>query len=266
MKADLLTSVMKTTGSMQDEKTRTVIDSALNAINEQAKQNAETAMNNALDAFSQAKSAHTENMLKLNDINAAITRSEKERQNAQNESTEAEQSWRSRLREQRGVMTPELKAEYGQRIAGRELAEEFSALIDELEDDKSRTMLHACASGKTYINAHRDALSLYARHEWSETLKNVLPLLSRALLLRLRELEMNGEEFPRRVLIEELGTYALEYSHHYSFNMEQEPVLSQLGLYRPALTGVDMQLYKSPTRQITLSKALFQKKNTEGVK
>lgn len=132
MKADLLTSVMKTIGSTQNETIRTAIEIALDTLNEQANQSAETTINNALDAFSQAKSAHTENMLKLNDIEAAITRSEKERQNALNESAEAEQNWRIRFRELRGMMTPELKAEHGQRVAGRELAEEFATLIDEL--------------------------------------------------------------------------------------------------------------------------------------
>ena len=119
MKAELFTSVMKTIGSTQNETIRTAINSALDTLNEKANQNAETTINNALDAFSQAKSAHTENMLKLNDIEAAITRSEKERQNALNESAEAEQNWRTRFREQRGVMTPELKAEHGQRVESR---------------------------------------------------------------------------------------------------------------------------------------------------
>lgn len=90
MKPDLFTAVMKTIGSTQDENIRTAIDSALDTLNEKANQNAEATINNALDAFSKAKSAHTENMLKLNDIDAAITRSEKERQNALNESAEAE--------------------------------------------------------------------------------------------------------------------------------------------------------------------------------
>lgn len=148
MKPDLFTAVMKTIGSTQDEKIRTAIDSALDTLNEKANQNAEATINNALDAFSKAKSAHTENMLKLNDIDAAITRSEKERQNALNESAEAEQNWRTRFRELRGMMTPELKAEHSQRVAGRELAEEFTALIDELNDNKASTMLDACTSGK----------------------------------------------------------------------------------------------------------------------
>ena len=49
------------------------------------------------------------------------------------------------------MMTPNRKAEHSQRVAGRELAEEFTALIDELNDDKASTMLSACTSGDKYV-------------------------------------------------------------------------------------------------------------------
>lgn len=161
MKPDLFTAVMKTIGSAQDEKIRT----------------------------------HGK-YVKLNDIDAAISRSEKERQNALNESAEAEQNWRARFREMRGMMIPELKAEHGQRVTGRELAEEFTALIDELNDDKARTMLAACTSGKEYVSAHSAAISAHARNEWAVVMQDIPPALVRAFALRLRELEIKGEEHP----------------------------------------------------------------------
>ncbi|MEI6017876.1 capsid protein [Klebsiella quasipneumoniae subsp. quasipneumoniae] len=266
MKADLLTSVMKTIGSTQNETIRTAIEIALDTLNEQANQSAETTINNALDAFNQAKSAHTENMLKLNDIEAAITHSEKERQNVLDESAEAEQNWRARFRELRGMMTPELKAEHGQRVAGRELAEEFTALIDELNDDKARTMLTACTSGNEYISAHTVALSAYARNEWAVVMKDIPPALVRAFALRLRELEIKGEEHPHNILIQELGENVLAQSLYYAFNMEHEPVISQIGLHRPALTGVDMKLFKNPAFRMSRAKELAQKRKQQEVK
>lgn len=266
MKPDLFTAVMKTIGSTQDENIRTAIDSALDTLNEKSNQNAEATINNALDAFSKAKSAHTENMLKLNDIDAAITRSEKERQNALNESAEAEQNWRTRFRELRGIMTPELKAEHSQRVAGRELAEEFTALIAELEDDKTRAMLAACTSGGEYVGAHSGAFSVYVRNEWAAVIKDIPPALIRAFALRLRELEMKGEEHPHNILIQELGENVLMQSQYYAFNMAQEPVISKIGLHRPALTGVDMKLYKSPALRMARAKELAQKKKSQGVK
>ncbi|WP_430691267.1 capsid protein [Klebsiella quasipneumoniae] len=266
MKADLLTSVMKTIGSTQNETIRTSIEIALDTLNEQANQSAETTINNALDAFNQAKSAHTENMLKLNDIEAAITHSEKERQNVLDDSAEAEQNWRARFRELRGMMTPELKAEHGQRVAGRELAEEFTALIDELNDDKARTMLTACTSGNEYISAHTVALSAYARNEWAVVMKDIPPALVRAFALRLRELEIKGEEHPHNILIQELGENVLAQSLYYAFNMEHEPVISQIGLHRPALTGVDMKLFKNPAFRMSRAKELAQKRKQQEVK
>lgn len=265
MKPDLFTAVMKTIGSTQDEKIRTAIDSALDTLNEKANQNAEATINNALDAFSKAKSAHTENMLKLNDINAAITRSEKERQNALNESAKAEQNFRTRFRELRGMMTPELKAEHGQRVAGRELAEDITVVIAELEDDKTSAMLSACASGEKYVGTHFSAFSVYARNEWAAVMKEIPPALVRAFMLRLRELEMKGEEHPHNVLIQDLGANVLAQSRYYAFNMSQEPVISQIGLHRPALTGVDMKLYKSPAQRMLRAKELAQKKQPQGV-
>lgn len=266
MKKDMFTAVMKTIGSTQDEKTRTLIDGTLKAMNETASRNAAASLNKALGSFFQAKTAHTDNMLRLNDIGAAITRSEKERQNALEESAEAVQNWRTRFRELRGVMTPEMKAEHSQRTASRELAEEFTGLIADLEDDKARVMLAACTSGKDYVSAHLSAFSVCAQNEWAEAMKNISPALVRAFTLRLRELELKGEEHPHKKLYEELGAQVLTQSHFYTFNMEQEPVISQLGLHRPALTGVDMDLYKSPVRRMAKSAELAAKSKAQGVK
>lgn len=266
MKADMLTAVMKTLGSTQNETLRTVIDAALETVNETDRQKAAATMNNALTAFSQAKAAHTENMLKLNDIDAAITRSEKERQTAREENAEAEQSWRARFRSLRGVMTPEMKAEHSQRTASRELADEFTGLIAELEGDKSGAMLAACSSGQAYVSAHLSAFSVCAQNEWAAVMNDISPALVRAFALRMRELEMKGEEHPHRVLFEALGEHVLTQSRYYTFDMTQEPVISQLGLHRPALTGVDMTLYKSPARRMAVAKELAQKRTVQGVK
>ncbi|NUL39425.1 capsid protein [Kosakonia sacchari] len=265
MKTELITAVMKTLGSTQDAKTRTAIDSALDAMNKKASEESAVAVNRAVETFTQAKAAHTGNMMKLNDIGAAITRSEKERENALTESAEAEQSWRERFRTLRGEMTPELKAEHGRRIAGRELAEEFTALIAELETDKSRAMLAACASGEKYVEEHRTAFGLYAQSEWADAMKTISPALVRAFALRLRALEMQQAERPLNTLIQELGGHVSVQAGFYTFDMDREPVLSQLGMHRPPLTGVDMALYKSPVKRTLLATRLAEKrKQAEG--
>lgn len=97
-------------------------------------------------------------------------------------------------------------------------------------------------------------------------MKEIPPALIRAFALRLRELEMKGEEHPHNVLIQELGENVLAQSRYYTFNMAQEPVISKIGLHRPALTGVDMKLFKSPVLRMARAKELAQKKKTQGAK
>lgn len=266
MKTEVLNAAMKALSSTQDNKMQSAIEMALNTLSSQEDKAVLNAFTPMLGSFREAKSRHTEIMMKLNDIGTGIRRSEKERKAVLEESDDAEQSWRSRFRALRGAISPEMKAEHSQRMANRELAEEFTALIGELETDKTRTMLGACATGGHYVAAHSTAFRAYAQNEWSAAIRDISPGLIRAFCLRLRELEMMGDETPKRTLIAELGERILTQSQFYSFNMENEPVLSELGLHRPALTGVDMKLYDSPATRMMIVKELAQKagKKTEG--
>jgi len=265
MKTELMTSIMKTIGSTQTGASRAVIEGAVNTVHKKAAEDNAAAVNRALKAFTEAKAAHTGSMIKLNDIGAAITRSEKERQNALEESAAAEKSWRERFRSLGGAMTPELKAGHSRHIAGRELAEEFTGLIAELETDKSRAMLEACTTGKTYVTEHARAFSVCAQAEWAEAMRDISPALVRAFCLRLRALELNGATRPADILAEELHMHVAVQAQFYNFDMDNEPVFSQLGMHRPPLTGVDMALYKSPLKRSQLATQLAEKrKQAEG--
>ena len=92
-------------------------------------------------------------------------------------------------------------------------------------------------------------------------MKDLNPALVRAFTLRLHELEMTGTENSAGVLFSELGAQMLTLSQFYLFDM-----LSQLGLHRPALTGVDMTLYRSPVRRMALGKTLAEKRESREVK
>lgn len=249
MKTELYTGVMKTLFSTQDEKFRTAIGNAVTAMNAKARQNASASMEVVLEAFIQAKTEHDGNMQKLEDIGAEIIRKGQEREAILEESVKAEESWRSRFRQLRGVMTPEMKAERSQQVADRELAEEFGSLISEMEAEKEKVMESACYSGKGYIRTHYEALSAYAQNEWSAALQNLPLELMRAFRLRLLVLEMKGKERPYATVSDELGEYVSAICRYYPFDMDQEPVISQLGLSRPALTGVDMAKYKTPAQR-----------------
>jgi len=94
-----------------------------------------------LNHFNAMKTAHTQEMLKLNDIGQALTRCKKDLEATQEKSKEDETSWRSRFRSLRGEITNDMKQEHTQRIVQRELAQEYSALIDEMELAQQSGML-----------------------------------------------------------------------------------------------------------------------------
>ena len=190
----------------------------------------------ALEAFTQARDAHTASMKKLYDTEAAIRRSEQERQAALDESAEAEQNWRK----------------------------SSPALIAELEDDKDSAMLGACRSARQYTDAHRTAFTTYADGEWACALTAIDPALIRAFVLRIRSLELSGSESAYATAARELADGLGKMKAVHEFDMAQEPVLSVTGLYRPALTGVDMKLYNSPARRTQLAQALAAKKAANG--
>lgn len=97
-----------------------------------------------------------------------------------------------------------MKAEHSRRIASRELADEFTGLIAELETDRTRAMLNACSTGNKYRSAHGEVFTAYAGAEWVKAINAVPVALIRAFLLRIRALEMNGESAPQSVTIGEL--------------------------------------------------------------
>ena len=207
-----------------------------------------------IEEFGIKKAAHTAQMLKLNDIDASITRCEKERNEAIESGQEAETSWRTRFRSLRGAITPEMRAEHSQRIASRELAEEFTALIDDLEVEKQSEMLGAVSTAKAYVNAHNTAFTEYAESQWNAAMRNISPTLLRAIKLKLMAMKLSdlGEnsspvyEKPQVILSRLTGEMLTKTAEAVQFDMEGEPVLTQLGLHRPALSGVDMRLYNSP--------------------
>lgn len=249
MKVDTNPGMLKTLVMSQDDKTRRVVDLALDIATKEIREKDAANVTKALEKFTQSKNDHADNMNKLKDVGAQIIRNEEERKTVLEESVKAQDSWRTRFRELRGAMTPEMKAEHSQQVAYRELAEEFSTLITQLKAEKEETMIKACHSGNSYISAHRDALSAYAQSEWRNALLSIPPELIRAFRLRLRALQINGTERPRQTMTEEFGEYLLTMSACYPFDMEKEPVITQLGLNRPELPGVDMEKYRTPAQQ-----------------
>ncbi|MFU9135733.1 hypothetical protein [Erwinia tasmaniensis] len=208
----------------------------------------------ALKRLADARTAHTAQMMKINDITTAIARSKKEREAAIENGKEAETNWRTRFRDLRGAITPELRAEHSQRIASRELAEEFTGLIEELEFEHEGETINAVRTGRAYVDAHSTAFTQYVNGQWDAAMRNVSPTLVRAIRLKLLLLKLNDQgrhtdpqhEEPEVILAREVGKLLTGKAEDARLDMDAEPVLSEMGLYRPALTDVDMRLYNSP--------------------
>ena len=236
-------------------KPETVITALQNVAAQQSAESSQR-ITYKLSAFTAARDTHAASMQELKEIDTSIERCKQERQTALSESAEAEQDWRSRFRTLRGNLTPEMKAEHSKRIASRELADEFTGLIAELETDRTRAMLNACSTASKYLSAHDDAFTAYAGAEWAQAV-NMLPVaLIRAFLLRIRALEMQGDSAPQSVVVGELRDALSRQGSLYHFDMKQEPVLSVTGMHRPQITGVDMELLRSPAKRMMLARKL----------
>lgn len=216
----------------------------------------------SLVRFEKARDAHREKMKAFNAIGADITRCEKERQAAIEAGKEAESSWRTNFRKLRGNLTDELRAEHSQRIASRELADEFAGLLKELELDKQSAMLSCCESGKEYVESHRTAFTEFADAHWESALRNVSPSLLWAIKLRIQRETIAptfvGEDRDKvRDIAWLVGDALTRAAIALPENILREaPLLDNIGLYRPALTGVDMGLYNSFVRRQKLGASL----------
>ncbi|WP_380183512.1 hypothetical protein [Kalamiella sp. sgz302252] len=98
---------------------------------------------------------------------------------------EAENNWRTSFHNLRGNLTDELRAEHSQRIASRELADEFSGLLKELALDKQEAILKGCGSGKEFVESHGEAFTGFEDLHLQSTLRNVSPSLLWAIKLRI---------------------------------------------------------------------------------
>ncbi|WP_200874552.1 hypothetical protein [Pantoea agglomerans] len=148
------------------------------------------------------------------------------------------------------------------RSASRELADEFGGLLKELELDKQEAMLKCCGSGKEYVESHREAFTGFADAHWQSALRNVSPSLLWAIKLRLRREELSptfaGDDRDRfkdvfYVVGEALTRAAVALPDSV---MEEAPLLENIGLYRPPLTGIDMELYRHPMCRQKLAESI----------
>ncbi|EKN5090010.1 aldehyde dehydrogenase [Yersinia enterocolitica] len=213
----------------------------------------------ALESFKAAKAQHLKNEATYEDIIASIARSQQKQRDAENQSQQADGTWRKLFRSLRGEMTDELQTEHIRRISQRELAQEFGHLIEELELDKDYTSLQLCASARPYKDTHRVALMEYARMEMSDAMKTLSPELIRAAKIMVTANELYTDSSPAKAL-GTLTATLLSLAGLYSFDMEKESILAELTLQQPQPGYVDSTLNNSPIKRMQLGKLIREKR------
>ncbi|MGC0786370.1 hypothetical protein [Pantoea agglomerans] len=113
-------------------------------------------------------------------------------------------------------------------------------------------MLKCCGSGKEYVESHREAFTGLADAHWQSALRNVSPSLLWAIKLRIqRSPTFAGEDLDR---IKDVAYLVGEALTRAAMSLpdsvlKEAPLLENIGLHRPAMTGIDMELYTSPMRR-----------------
>ncbi|WP_342754059.1 hypothetical protein AAGQ96_16265 [Pantoea sp. MBD-2R] len=115
-------------------------------------------------------------------------------------------------------------------------------------------MMKAAFTGREYVNTHRTAFTQHAEGQWEAAMRNISPTLVRAIRLKLLSLRLNDRGRhtdpqhvePEVILAREAGELLAGKAEAARLDMNAEPLLSEIGIYRPALTGVDMRLFNSP--------------------
>ncbi|MEN4541460.1 hypothetical protein [Pantoea agglomerans] len=120
-------------------------------------------------------------------------------------------------------------------------------------------MMKCCGSGKEYVESHREAFTGLADAHWQSALRNVSPSLLWAIKLRIqRSPTFAGEDRDR---IKDVAYLVGEALTRAAMSLpdsvlKEAPLLENIGLHRPALTGMDKELYTSSLRRQKLAESI----------
>ncbi|RJT55861.1 hypothetical protein [Rahnella variigena] len=255
---------------MKPDSTKTVEAVIQDFLQVKAGHNEKPSSGNAegdIQHFEQAKAVFAKKKQVLDEIESSIARCAQEKETANSEIKENEVSWRSRFRKSRGIMTDELKNAHSQRAVQQGLVKEFDDLIEELNVEKQSAMLGCASAGQKLISAHRSALNAYADHQWRLAINNLSPALVRAVKLKVlalsnvsyQETQMGHYVEPAKIISSEIGSALVGAARIGQFKMDAEPVLEKIGIYSPALPGVDEALLQSPIKRELLARKLAER-------
>lgn len=218
------------------------------------------AVQQAMDHFQNAQQAQRADVDKMKVITGDILRCQQQKQDAETQNEQTGNQWRDMFRKMRGQVSPEIKQQQLQRLADQEMARELGELLVTLDIEKERQVLQCSASGAALLQSHGHTLMAYASEELTQALSTGLAPLIRAMVIKRKALEIeqafvtqNGmfsdyEKNPQDTLFSEVNGYLKAAMSGYTFDMGNEPVLSQIGLNRPAVEHLNPKMISSGAR------------------
>ncbi|MEQ9874165.1 hypothetical protein ABRP91_09945 [Pectobacterium brasiliense] len=216
--------------------------------------------------YNNAKAAYQKDNGALQNVISAIENAQKQQRVEQEKSLLLENDWRQRFRDAGGQMSDDLKSLHLQQVSHKELAKEYDSLVTSLELDKEQAELSAAKSGLDYQNAHRSLMRSYAAYELEKTMETVEPLI-RSMALRLHALSLQSHDeqiydhvnftaSANQVVLQEVTQQLESRMESYRFDMKEEALLQEIGLYSPTLQNISEALLTSPIKRMQKGQAI----------
>ncbi|MCL6362505.1 hypothetical protein EXT49_21055 [Pectobacterium polaris] len=216
--------------------------------------------------YNNAKAAYQKDNGALQNVISAIENAQKQQRVEQEKSQLLENDWRQRFRDAGGQMSDDLKSLHLQQVSHKELAKEYDGLVASLELDKEQAELSASRSGLDYQNAHRSLMRSYAAYELEKTMETVEPLI-RSMALRLHALSLKSHDeqiydhvnfttSAHQAVSQEVIQQLVTRMDNYRFDMKEEALLQEIGLYSPTLPNISESLLTSPIKRMQKGQAI----------
>ncbi len=157
----------------------------------------------------------------------------------------------------RGVLSDELKQRHIERVARRELVQEYDNLAVVLNFERER-LKGACDSTATaYRKAHHHLLSLYAEHELEHALNETCEALVRAMHLSILVQENplanttghQGYVAPDKAVMQQVKSSLEQKIKQMQISLTGEPVLRLTGLSAATLPHMDYEVAGTPAQR-----------------
>ncbi|MFJ5509586.1 hypothetical protein [Pectobacterium jejuense] len=220
--------------------------------------------------YNNAKAAYQKDNGALQNVISAIENAQKQQRVEQEKSQLLENDWRQRFRDAGGQMSDDLKSLHLQQVSHKELAKEYDSLVTSLELDKEQAELSAAKSGLDYQNAHRSLMRSYAAYELEKTMETVEPLI-RSMALRLHALSLQSHDeqvydhvnftaSANQVVLQEVTQQLESRMESYRFDMKEEALLQEIGLYSPTLQNISEALLTSPIKRMQKGQSIHKQR------